>query len=70
MNELEFINKYKNMKSLKKICVENGVDVSNFLKGYQKDKRKIIIKEIKKEILEMYNIIIYDTIITGDEDVK
>lgn len=62
MNELEFINKYKNMKSLKKICVENGVDVSNLLKGYLKEKRPIIIKEIKRQIIEMYDIILFGDI--------
>lgn len=58
----ELFIRYKNMKSLTKICEENGVRVSNVDKDKKitEEKQKIIKKEIIKEVTEMYNYIVFE----------
>ena len=61
MNKKELFKRYKKMKSLRQICVENGIDSGNI----DRDKRASIEnqekveKEIIKEVTKMYNFIVF-----------
>ena len=61
MDKKELFKRYKKMKSLRQICVENGIDSGNI----DRDKRasfenqEIVEKEIIKEVTKMYNFIVF-----------
>ena len=61
MYKKELFKRYKKMKSLRQICVENGIDSGNI----DRDKRasienqEIVEKEIIKEVTKMYNFIVF-----------
>lgn len=61
MDKKELFKRYKKMKSLRQICVENGIDSGNI----DRDKRASIEnqekveKEIIKEVTKMYNFIVF-----------
>lgn len=61
MDKKELFKRYKKMKSLRQICVENGIDSANI----DRDKRasienqEIVEKEIIKEVTKMYNFIVF-----------
>ena len=61
MDKKELFKRYKNMKSLRQICLENGIDSGNI----DRDKRasieyqEIVEKEIIKEVTKMYNFIVF-----------
>lgn len=55
----KIVNKYKDLKSLRKICIENEVDYSNFIKDkVPKEKRKKVIAGIKKEMCKIMKVVI------------
>lgn len=55
----KIVSKYKEMKSIRSICLDNNVDYSNFLKGKVPDtKRKKVILGIKKEICKLVKVIV------------
>lgn len=50
----KIIKRYKNLKSINKICQKNNIDYSNFMKGQISDeKRKLVLKDVKKEIVKL-----------------
>lgn len=50
----KIIEKYKNMNSIRKICLKNKIDYSNFMKGKVNNQQKQkVIKGIKKEIVKL-----------------
>lgn len=61
MDKKELFKRYKKMKSLRQICVENGIDSGNI----DRDKRasvenqEKVEKEIIKEVTKMYNFIVF-----------
>ena len=61
MDKKELYKKKKKMKSLRQICVENGIDSGNI----DRDKRvsienqEKVEKEIIKEVTKMYNFIVF-----------
>ena len=61
MDKKQLFKRYKTMKSLRQICVENGIDSGNI----DRDKRasienqEIVEKEIIKEVTKMYNFIVF-----------
>lgn len=61
MDKKELFKRYKKMRSLRQICVENGIDSANI----DRDKRasienqEIVEKEIIKEVTKMYNFIVF-----------
>lgn len=61
MDKKELFKRYKKMKSLRQICLENGIDSGNI----DRDKRASIEnqekveKEIIKEVTKMYNFIVF-----------
>lgn len=55
----KIVNKYKDLKSVRRICLENNVDYSNFMKEkIPETKRKKVISDIKKEICKMVKVIV------------
>ena len=62
MDNLELFKRYKDMKSLTQICIENGERASNVdkEKKISVEKQKIIKKEIIKEVTSIYNYIIFE----------
>lgn len=55
----DFINAYKKMRSLSNVCKENNIDQSNLIrKKITSENEKIIVDELKKEIMKLFDIII------------
>lgn len=55
----DFINAYKKMRSLSNVCKENNIDQSNLIrKKITSENEKIIVNELKKEIMKLFDIII------------
>ncbi len=55
----DFINAYKKMRSLSNVCKENNIDQSNLIrKKITSENEKIIVHELKKEIMKLFDIII------------
>lgn len=64
MSDLEFINKYKNMKSAGKVCRDLKIDYPNLSRGKTtKENEKKVADELKKEIINLYNDIILGSVI-------
>lgn len=64
MKDLEFIRQIKDMKSPREICLENNIDYPNLINGRLKnDKEKKVANLLKKQIIEMYDLIIFSDII-------
>lgn len=63
MTDSEYIQEYKEMKSINEICKEVGVDSSNLLRGKAKKFESEVAKKCKCEIIRLYNIIVL-----GDTD--
>ena len=64
MSDLEFINKYKNMKSAGKVCRDLKIDYPNLSRGKTtKENEKKVADELKKEIINLYNDIIIGSVI-------
>lgn len=73
MNDLEFINYYrKQMNSARDICLQNKIDYSNLLKGKVSNKKiKLVADSLKKQIISMYDDILFDKIFMEvEENVK
>lgn len=65
MKDLEFIRQIKDMKSPREICIENNIDYPNLINGRLKnDKEKKVANLLKKQIIEMYDLIIFSDIIS------
>lgn len=63
MKDLEFIRQIKDMKSPREICIENNIDYTNLIKGRLKEeKEKLVANLLKKQIIEMYDLILFDKI--------
>ena len=64
MSDLEFISKYKNMKSAGKVCKDLKIDYPNLSRGKStKENEKKVADELKKEIINLYNDIIIGSVI-------
>lgn len=63
MKNLEFIKQIKDMKSPREICIENNIDYTNLIKGRLKEeKEELVASFLKKQIIEMYDLILFDKI--------
>lgn len=56
----KFVEKYQNLKTLKKICTDNKVDYSNYKKGKVSVEKKLKVENsVKKEISKMIEGVLY-----------
>lgn len=56
MNDFEFIQEYKKMKSIKKICEKANIDYKNLMKNKTtKDKTSVVADICKVEVIKMYS---------------
>lgn len=66
MEDIDFINEFKNMKSFNQICKQVGVDPQNLIKRKaKKDYDKKVALICKCEIIRLYNMIV-----VGDTNVN
>ena len=56
----KYVRRYKKMKSITQICKENNIRSSNVeIRGkIKKEKQDLLIKEMKKEVIKLYNYLI------------
>lgn len=61
MDYIKLFKRYKKMKSLREICIENGIDSGNIdrYKRASIENQEIVATEIKKEVVKMYNFIVF-----------
>lgn len=61
MEKKELFKRYKKMKSLYQICKEHGLDSANIDRDKKatKENQEIVAKEIIKEVIKMYNFIVF-----------
>ena len=65
MQDYDIIMKYKNLKSMTKICKENKVDTANLVcNRTSKEKIKKVADEIKNELREL----VYEIFIKKDDE--
>lgn len=59
-NYFKYVRRYKKMKSITQICKENNIRPSNVeIRGkIKKEKQDLLIKEMKKEVIKLYNYLI------------
>ncbi len=67
MTSLDFINEYRNMKSVGDLCKITGVNHSNLIKGKTtKENEQKIATLCKFEIIRLYQEVIKDNVIKTD----
>lgn len=65
MQDYDIIMKYKNLKSMTRICKENKVDTANLVcNRASKEKMKKVADKIKDELIE----IVYEIFIKKDDE--
>lgn len=63
MSNYDFIIEYKKLKSISNICEELGINYSNLINNKTTDENeKKVASLLKKQIIEMYDLILFDKI--------
>lgn len=65
MSNYDFIIEYKKLKSISNICEELGINYSNLINNKTtEENEKKVANLLKKQIIEMYDLIIFYDIIS------
>lgn len=58
MEDIDIIDLYKDMKSIRKICEELQIDYSNLMnRKTSKENNKKVVDKIKIEVLKIYSVL-------------